>query len=311
MIDALLMKALLAAIPSGTRLIIVGDADQLPPVGAGNVLRDLLVSARAPTAVLTDIFRQAGESGIVTGAHEINRGGRPDLSNRDSDLTIVRRADGEEILATIITLCKRNPNAQVLTPIKKSLLGSFNLNKELQHVINPPSLAKEELVLGARVFRVGDRVMQLKNNYALKWVGKNDFIEGEGVFNGDMGIINAIDDDSRVSVCFDESRYANYDPADMDQIDHAYAITVHKSQGSEFDTVILPIFGAPPVIATRNLLYTAVTRGKNRVVIVGTERRFYAMIDNDTHRDRWSALSHFLDSAQTVESIFGIGESNA
>jgi exodeoxyribonuclease V alpha subunit len=304
MIDAMLMKALLEATPSGTRLIIVGDADQLPPVGAGNVLRDLLASARVPAAVLTDIFRQAGESGIVTGAHEINRGGHPDLSDRDSDLTIVRRADGDEILATVIRLCQRNPEAQVLTPIKKNLLGSLNLNKELQRVINPPSAEKNELVLGARIFRTGDRVMQLKNNYNLKWITKDDFSEGEGVFNGDMGVIQSIDDDGMVTVCFDDSRYANYDPADMDQLDHAYAITVHKSQGSEFDTIILPVFGAPPMLATRNLLYTAVTRGKNRVVIVGAEGRFHAMIDNDSHRDRWSALSHFLDSAQSSEAIF-------
>ncbi|MDR2610575.1 MAG: ATP-dependent RecD-like DNA helicase [Clostridiales Family XIII bacterium] len=304
MIDALLMKALLEAIPSGTRLIIVGDADQLPPVGAGNVLRDTLASARVPAAVLTDIFRQSGRSGIALGAHEINSGGRPDLSDRDSDLTIVTREAGGDILSAIVKLCLRNPGAQVLTPVKKNLLGSINLNRELQRVINPPAPEKTEREIGARLFRVGDRVMQLKNNYRLKWVDRNDFSEGEGVFNGDMGVIDAIDDDGVITVCFDGSRYATYEPIDVDQIDHAYAITVHKSQGSEFDTVILPVFAAPPMLATRNLLYTAVTRGKKRVVIVGAEHRFHAMIDNDTHSERWSALRNFLDKAQAAEALF-------
>jgi exodeoxyribonuclease V alpha subunit len=305
MIDALLMMALLAAIPSGTRLIIVGDADQLPPVGAGNVLRDTLASARAPAAILTDIFRQSGRSGIALGAWEINRGARPDLSDRDSDLTIVKRRAGDEILSAVVKLCLREPGAQVLTPVKKNLLGSINLNKELQRVMNPPAPEKSEREIGARLLRTGDRIMQLKNNYGLKWVDRNGFTEGEGVFNGDMGVIDDIDDDGVVTVCFDGSRYASYEPADMDQLDHAYAITVHKSQGSEFDTVILPVFAAPPMLATRNLLYTAVTRGKKRVVIVGDEQRFYAMIENDMQRERWSALSWFLDRAQSVEALFG------
>jgi exodeoxyribonuclease V alpha subunit len=305
MIDALLMKALLEAIPSGTRLIIVGDADQLPPVGAGNVLRDTLDSARAPAAVLTDIFRQSGRSGIALGAHEINRGGHPDLSDRDSDLTIVTREAGGDILSTVVKLCLRNPEAQVLTPVKKGLLGNINLNRELQRVINPPDLAKNEREIGARLFRDGDRVMQLKNNYGLKWVDRKGLAEGEGVFNGDMGVIDSIDDDGVITVCFDGTRYASYEPADIEQLDHAYAITVHKSQGSEFDTVIVPVFAAPPMLATRSLLYTAVTRGKARVVIVGAKHHFHAMIDNDTHRERWSALRHFLDKAQTSEALFG------
>ncbi|MDR1069134.1 MAG: ATP-dependent RecD-like DNA helicase [Clostridiales Family XIII bacterium] len=310
MIDALLMKALLEAVPPNTRLIIVGDADQLPPVGAGNALRDMLAACRVPAAILTEIFRQSGESGIVTGAHLINRGERPDLSDRDSDLTIVRRASSSEILDTVVKLCLRDTNAQVLTPTKKNLLGSLNLNKELQRVINPPDIDKNEIEIGARVFREGDRVMQLKNNYGLKWIDRNDLTEGEGVFNGDMGIIDTVSDDRAVTVCFDGSRFVVYDPADMDQIDHAYAITVHKSQGSEFDTVVLPVFAAPPMLATRNLLYTAVTRGKKRVVIVGSEERFYAMIDNDMHRERWSALRYFLEKAQSLESIFGAAGEN-
>jgi exodeoxyribonuclease V alpha subunit len=306
MVDVILMNALLSAIPTGARLVIVGDADQLPPVGAGNVLRDMLASERVMSARLTEIFRQAEGSMIVVNAHRIDRGEYPDFNTDGSDFFMTRRSGEADILNTIVDLITRrlpgfntglNPlrDIQVLTPVKRGGLGNANLNKELQRVLNPADNFKQEKTVGAKIFREGDRVMQIKNNYSLTWVDSEDFSEGEGVFNGDMGVIEKIDDDAGIiTVVYDMTKYVKYDFTKLDELEHAYAITVHKSQGSEFPVVVMPVFPVAPTLATRNLLYTAITRAEQMVVLVGSENRLRAMIDNDSGRDRHSALKDFL-----------------
>ncbi|MDR1028388.1 MAG: ATP-dependent RecD-like DNA helicase [Clostridiales Family XIII bacterium] len=306
MIDVLLMKALVEAIPDGVRLIVVGDADQLPPVGAGNVLRDMLACEVLPAVRLTEIFRQAEESMIVVNAHRIDRGEYPSFRHEDTDFFMLRRSGDANILRTVIDLCvNRLPghfddfdalrDIQVLTPMKKGVLGNINLNRELQRALNPPSPARVEKTYGERAFREGDKVMQIKNNYALKWVSSEDFSEGEGVFNGDMGYIEQIDDDfGSITVVYDEVKHVTYETDKLDELEHAYAVTVHKSQGSEFPAVVIPIFAVAPTLATRNLIYTAITRGKRLVVLVGSEDRLRAMIDNDRRKDRYSALKFLL-----------------
>jgi exodeoxyribonuclease V alpha subunit len=346
MVDALLMEALLAAIESGTRLIIVGDADQLPPVGAGDVLRDILESGCVPHAVLTEIYRQAAESMIVVNAHRIDRGEypveAPDKSGFKSDFIpdfiIEERRSGAEALKTILGLYIPDPPAgatdvatdvtpgvapsatpdaatnitpgivhnvvpgvapirdiQTLTPMKKGMLGCVNLNKELQAVLNPPSPSKAERKYGDRVFREGDRVMQTRNNYSLEWADSADGSEGRGVFNGDMGIVKDIDAAAAtVTVAYDDTKYVTYVGDGLMEIEHAYAITVHKSQGSEFPVVVIPVYAAAPMLMTRNLIYTAVTRGKSLVVLVGSTERLKQMIDNAKGRSRYSGLRSFL-----------------
>jgi exodeoxyribonuclease V alpha subunit len=315
MIDVLLMKALTDAIPTGARLIVVGDADQLPPVGPGNVLRDMLSSELVPHAGLTEIFRQAEESMIVVNAHRINRGEYPYLNRDTGDFFLMRRGE-QEILQSVIELCARRlpehygfdsgRDIQILTPVRKGLLGCVSLNKELQRVLNPPKEHKAEKNHGERVLREGDRVMQIKNNYMLKWINIQDLSEGEGVFNGDMGIVAEINEDKGVlAVIYDDCKRAEYEFVELEQLEHAYAVTVHKSQGSEFPAVIIPVFSAPPMLATRNLIYTAVTRGKSLVVLVGTEERLCAMVDNNSRRGRYSALRHFLIEAGDKLEVFG------
>ena len=306
MVDILLMKALLAAIPSGARLIMVGDADQLPPVGVGNVLRDMIESGRIASARLTEIFRQAEESMIVVNAHRINRGDYPQVNEEDSDFFLLHKKTESEILDTLKDLCVRRlpehyegldpvKDIQILTPVKKGILGNANLNRSFQAIFNPPSPEKDEKSLGERVFRVGDKVMQTKNNYRLRWINRHDFSEGDGVFNGDMGYIESIDEDKGdLTVIFDDVKYAIYDFASLDELEHAYAITIHKSQGSEFPVALIPIFPVAPVLSTRNLIYTAVTRGKKLVALVGSESRLRFMVDNNQHKERYSALKSLL-----------------
>ncbi|MDR1292556.1 MAG: AAA family ATPase [Clostridiales Family XIII bacterium] len=347
MVDALLMEALLAAIKSGSRLIIVGDADQLPPVGAGDVLRDILESGCVPSAVLTEIYRQAAESMIVVNAHRIDRGEYPAAppDGGESDFIIEERRTGADALSTILNLySSAQPNAaprqtpsvapgstpnaapypalaaipgltpirdmQTLTPMKKGLLGCANLNKELQAVLNPPSPSKAERKYGERVFREGDRVMQTRNNYSLEWVDSADGSEGRGVFNGDMGIVKDIDAAAAtVTVAYDDTKYATYGADGLMEIEHAYAITVHKSQGSEFPVVIIPVYAAAPVLMTRNLIYTAVTRGKSLVILVGATERLKQMIDNAKGRARHSGLKSFL--IEYSSKIDAMSDSNA
>jgi len=314
MIDVTLMAALLDALPSGVRLIIVGDADQLPPVGAGNVLRDILDSESAGVARLTEIYRQAAESLIVTNAHRVNHGETPVTNAEDGNFFLYKKSDEESVLRTIIELCTdRLPaylgidgeavlmDIQVVTPVKTRRLGTGSLNEELQAALNPPAQDKRELPHGRRVFREGDKVMQMKNDYSLSWVDAKTLEKGEGVFNGDIGFIRGINEDEGViSVLYDGARLVRYDRDGLDNLELAYAITVHKSQGSEYPCVVMPMMFVPPMLATRNLLYTAVTRGKELVVLVGSEDRMRLMIENTGAEGRYSALKDFLRAQNKV-----------
>lgn len=303
MIDLMLMNGLVSAIRPGTRLILVGDADQLPSVGAGNVLRDIIESEYIYCIKLTQIFRQAGESLIVVNAHKINKGEYPFCNEKDKDFFLMRQKTEKDMLNLMKDLCTRRLPAyytellpvrdiQVLTPVRKGLLGSINLNRELQDVLNPANPELEERQFGERLFREQDKVMQIKNNYQLKWRNQEDFTDGEGVFNGDVGFISKIDREFReVTVIFDNCKYVTYDFNQMDELELAYAITVHKSQGSEFPIVVMPMTWFPPVLATRNLLYTGVTRGKTAVVLVGSEDKMQAMVDNNRITQRYSGLA--------------------
>lgn len=302
MIDLVLMNALVSAIRPGTRLIIVGDADQLPSVGAGNILRDIIDSEYIYCTRLTEIFRQAEESMIVVNAHRINKGDYPDCNAKDKDFFLLRRSTEKEMLETIKELCtKRLPDfykevspaadIQVLTPVRKGVLGSINLNKDLQAVLNPPDDSLAEKTFGDRIFREGDKVMQIRNNYQLAWKNLEDFTEGEGIFNGDVGFIQKVDRQfNEITVVYDEVKHVTYAFNQLDELELAYAITVHKSQGSEFPVVVMPISWFPPMLATRNLLYTAVTRGKKAVVLVGSEGKLHGMVDNNRITERFSGL---------------------
>ena len=308
MIDLMLMNGLVSAILPGTRFVIVGDEDQLPSVGAGNVLRDIIASEYISCSRLTEIYRQARESMIVVNAHRINHGEYPDCNGKDKDFFLLQRKTEKEMLATIKDLCiRRLPeyyrdiveggldatrDIQVLTPVRKGTLGCLNMNRELQEVLNPPDGVKNEKTHGDRVFREGDKVMQIKNNYELQWKNREDFTEGEGVFNGDVGFIQVIDRDfSEMTVVFDEAKYVTYSFNQLDELELAYAVTVHKSQGSEFPIVVMPVSWFPPVLATRNLLYTGVTRGKQAVVLVGSPDKLNGMVDNNCISARFSGLA--------------------
>ena len=303
MVDLMLMDALLKAIPDGTRLLLVGDADQLPSVGVGNVLRDILESEYIYSERLTQIFRQAQESMIVVNAHRINNGEYPYSNGMDTDFFFMNRKSEREMLRTILELCDtrlpkfynvedKTQDIQVITPTRKGMLGSTNLNKELQKVLNPASDFLKEKVIGDRTFRENDKVMQIKNNYQLTWQSSEDFSEGTGVFNGEIGLIRKINnDENKVTVVFDGCRYVDYDFQELEELELAYAMTVHKSQGSEFPVVIMPMTWVPPVLGNRNLLYTGVTRGKRGVVLVGSENCMCAMVDNNSTTKRNSGLA--------------------
>ena len=302
MVDILLMEGLLAAIKPGTRLILVGDADQLPPVGAGTVIADLLESGIIHSTRLTEIFRQAQESMIVVNAHAIDRGERPEFNGHGSDCFFLERNGDKEIAATIKQLCEsRLPgyfahldpyrDIQVLTPVRKGICGCMELNKTLQEALNPPSPEKHEKAFGDKVFREGDKVMHIKNDYMLEWKDLGTLQSGTGVFNGDMGIVSSINTDTgAVNVLYDENRLVSYDFTNLDELEPAFAITVHKSQGSEFPVVVMPMTHFPPMLATRNLLYTAITRAKEGVVMVGDPRMPGVMTDNTSARKRNSGL---------------------
>lgn len=327
MIDLVLMDALLKAIRPGSRLILVGDVDQLPSVGAGNVLSDIIESEYVNATRLHEIFRQAGESMIVVNAHRINEGEYPELNSKDTDFFFLDCTGEQEMVETIKDLVSRRLPAhyddldpmrdiQVLTPVRKGTVGVMNLNEQLQQILNPPGSGsnektgtdapeegtnrsekkiKREKKFGSKLFREGDKVMQIRNNYEKSWVIAGEFEEGDGVFNGDMGRIEKIDEEyQRVTVVFDDDKYVNYDFGELDQLEVAYAITVHKSQGSEFPVVIMPMSWFPPMLATRNLLYTAITRGKQMVVLVGSRNKLQAMVDNDLIAKRYSGLKFRL-----------------
>ena len=306
MVDILLMNHLLKAIRVGTRLILVGDVDQLPSVGAGNVLKDIIASGAVKTIKLTDIYRQAEESMIVVNAHRINRGELPYLNLKGKEFFFLPRTNGDDIAATIVELVsKRLPSTynydpmkhiQVLTPTKKGPAGVGNLNVLLQNALNEQHDRKNEKIFTRFTFREGDRVMQIRNNYNLRWTKvENSSIEGVGVFNGDMGIISKIDnEEQRVTVVFDDDKLSEYDFSILDELEPAYAITIHKSQGSEFPVIVIPIFPGPTVLMTRNLVYTAVTRARNLVVIVGSESTLKCMVENDIETFRYSGLEEKL-----------------
>lgn len=313
MIDLMLMQGLTDAIKPGTRLIMVGDYDQLPSVGAGNVLRDIIESEYVHTVILKEIFRQAEESMIVVNAHRINKGEYPFVNGKDKDFFLMERSSEKAILELILELVTKRLAAyyegiipvrdiQVLTPVRKGSLGSISLNKELQQALNPPREDLMERKFGEKLFRENDKVMQIKNNYQMGWKKRRDFSEGQGIFNGDVGFIEKIDKEfNQMTVIFDEDKYVTYDFSQLDELELAYAVTVHKSQGSEFPIVVMPISWFPPVLATRNLLYTAVTRGKQIVVLVGSEGRMNAMIDNNRIKMRYSGLRYRLESLLEVE----------
>lgn len=304
MVDLVLMRHLLRAVPAGCRLVMVGDADQLPSVGPGNVLRDIIDSGIAPVTRLTEIFRQARESLIVVNAHRVNAGRMPELSCVDRDFFFERKQDAASALEAVEALVSRripgfhggNPleSIQVLAPMKRGELGVYNLNARLQRLFNPPGPRKNERSLGDSVLREGDKVMQTRNDYRLKWrralpAGGEE--EGEGVFNGDVGFVERIDAEGRkLTVRFDDGRIAEYDFSQTEELMLAYAISVHKSQGSEFPVVVLPLVSGTPMLLTRNLLYTAITRARQMVVIVGSRTCVADMVNNDTVALRYSGL---------------------
>lgn len=315
MIDLMLMNGLLEALKPGTRLILVGDADQLPSVGAGNVLRDIIDSEFVYTIKLTEIFRQAKESLIVVNAHRINHGEYPFCNEKDKDFFMMRKTSEKDMLELIKELVTKrlatyydwaNPmeDIQVLTPVRKGIVGSLNLNLELQSVLNPPREGLNERKFGDKIFRENDKVMQIKNNYQMTWKRSSDYKEGSGVFNGDVGFIKKIDKEfNQVTVIFDDEKYVTYEFSQLDELELAYAVTVHKSQGSEFPIVVMPMTWFPPILATRNLLYTAVTRGKKIVVLVGSEKRMNSMIDNNRITERYSGLKFRLMEMMKVVNI--------
>jgi exodeoxyribonuclease V alpha subunit len=306
MVDVLIMNHLLKAIPAGSRLILVGDADQLPSVGAGSVLQDIISCNVIKTVRLTEIFRQADESMITVNAHRINRGEIPILNARDKDFFFLPRTSLDSIVRTVVDLCcRRLPDTyqvdpmkdiQVLSATRKGPAGVANMNLELQRVLNPADRRKTEKASRGYIFREGDRVMQVKNNYTLRWVRPDNInIDGTGVFNGDMGVIRRIDEEaSSLEILFDDERLVEYDYSILDEIEPAFAVTIHKSQGSEFPVVIIPVFSGPQVLMTRNLLYTAVTRARKMVIIVGDEAFLHEMVNNKREALRYSGLSDKL-----------------
>ncbi len=305
MVDVFLMRAFLRAVPQGTRLILVGDADQLPSVGAGNVLGDILKSGAIPSIRLTEIFRQAESSLIVRNAHAINRGEMPILNQKGGNFFFERKPYGEDAARTIIDLCARRlpgflrsgdpmRDIQVLSPTKKGACGVIALNAMLQAALNPPAPDKKEIAYGEKLFRKGDKVMHVKNNYQLEWENVNGG-EGQGVFNGDMGTVLAVDDeDKELTVLFDDDRMAVYEYALLEELELAYCLSVHKSQGSEFTCVVMPAVGGPPMLLTRNLFYTALTRAKQLVVLVGREDAVADMVRNNHIARRYTALAQRL-----------------
>ena len=310
MVDILLMRALLSALRPGTRLILVGDADQLPSVGAGNVLRDLIASEAVRVVRLTEIFRQAEQSQIVMNAHRINRGEYPLIRVRDTDFFLERKETPARAVESVVALVQtRLPrymgldslrDIQVMAPMKRGESGVFALNALLQAALNPPGPGIPEMIHGQSIFRRGDKVMQVRNNYDIEW--ERDGEDGDGIFNGDIGYILAVDRKERaLTVEFDDGRVAEYDESLLDDLEMAYCMSVHKSQGSEFDAVVLPLVSGPPMLMTRNLLYTAVTRAKRLVVIVGRESCVQQMVDNNHILRRFSALDARLRDAAGVK----------
>ncbi len=315
MVDISLMHSLLKAVAPPTRLILVGDISQLPSVGPGSVLKDMIDSGAYRVVRLTKIFRQASQSDIIVNAHKINRGEPVELNNKSRDFFFLKRYDAEKITNVVLQLVvQKMPkyvdasmyDIQVLTPMRKGLLGVDRLNIVLQQYLNPPSPKKQEKERGNTVFREGDKVMQIKNNYQLEWEIKNRYgiaVErGMGVFNGDMGIIRSIRDITELmTVEFDEGRIVEYPFKLLEELELAYAVTIHKSQGSEYPAVVIPLLNGPKMLMNRNLLYTAVTRARKCVTLVGDERTFFDMAENVSEQKRYCGLKdRILDQEAAV-----------
>lgn len=308
MVDVTVMYSLLCAIPSGARLILVGDKDQLPSVGAGNVLSDVIRSGVIEIRYLTHIYRQSEDSLIVSNAHLINHGHMPEINNRSKDFFYINTSDPAEMADTVIGLVTRRlpgytgaapMDIQVLGALKSGLCGVENLNNRLQDALNPRVYGKNEINVGSHLFRVGDKVMQTANNYELPFVkfGEGAPEEGQGIFNGDIGHIKTIDrNNGIVEVWYDDNRLATYGEAELTDLTAAYAITIHKSQGSEFDVVVIPLVSGPPTLINRNLLYTAITRAKRAVVLVGSKKILAMMVHNNYIAARTTNLCRFLQS---------------
>lgn len=304
MVDIHLMHSLLLAVTAGTRLILVGDENQLPSVGPGNVLRDIIRSGEFSVVELKKIFRQASESDIVVNAHKINRGEQVTLSNKSRDFFFLKRQDADIIIRVVIALIQEKLpryveakpfDIQVLTPMRKGLLGVERLNQILQRYLNPSDPSKKEKELGQGLFREGDKVMQIRNNYQLEWEIRGRYgipvDKGVGVFNGDTGILKSINDFSETAeVEFEDGRCAEYSFKQLEELELAYAVTIHKSQGSEYPAVVIPLLSGPRMLLNRNLLYTAVTRARKCVTLVGSEETFREMINNEKQQRRYSSL---------------------
>lgn len=304
MVDIHLLHALLKAVNVGTRLILVGDVDQLPSVGPGNVLRDMIDSECFHVVKLTRIFRQAAQSDIIVNAHKINAGEKVDLAKRSRDFLFIRREEPNSIINAMITLVKEKLPAyvnadvfdiQIMTPMRKGALGVDRLNTILQDFLNPPSPDKPEKEAAGTLFRLGDKVMQIKNNYQIEWRLCNRYgipiDKGTGVFNGDTGVIREINLFAELlTVEFDEGKLVDYSFRQLEELELAYAITIHKSQGSEYPAVVIPVYSGPRMLMTRNLIYTAVTRARSCVCLVGIPQVFQQMVDNAMEQKRYSGL---------------------
>jgi len=307
MVDIFLMNSLLKAIPEQTRLVMVGDVNQLPSVGPGNVLKDIINSERFNVVKLDKIFRQENTGDIVLDAHKINKGEKVDLTKKSNDFLFIKENDSNRLKANVYRLLTEKlpgyvgcdvSEIQILTPAKKGVMGTVELNKYIQGKVNPKAYNKREIEHNEMIFREGDKVMQIKNDYQLEWKIKNrygiEIDEGKGVFNGDIGIItkvNNLNQDSRyVEVLYDDNKYAVYSVKNLDELELAYAVTVHKSQGSEYPAVIMPMYTGPRLLMNKSLLYTAVTRAKKCVCMIGSPEAFYDMAGNDTRKERHSGL---------------------
>ncbi len=317
MVDVALMNHLCKALPRDCKLILVGDKDQLPSVGAGNVLDDILNSGKITVSMLTKIFRQDENSLIITNAHLINSGKMPLIDNTSKDFFFEERLDLNSIKDSIIDMVTRrlpsftsldSTQIQILAPLKAGVCGIDNLNRTLQEKLNPPSLHKQEIVVGETIYREGDKVMQTANNYNLIWKRLNGFLEeeGEGVYNGDIGFIESIDfQTNEVLVLFEDGRKCVYPRTEISQLSLAYAITIHKSQGSEFDIVVMPVIAGASMILTRNLIYTAVTRAKKMVVLVGEKKNLKRMVSNNYTTQRFTLLKDLLISSdEKIKELF-------
>ena len=312
MVDIHLIHSLLMAVTAGTRLILVGDENQLPSVGPGNVLRDIIRSGQFPVVELKKIFRQASESDIVVNAHKINKGEQVEINNKSRDFFFLKRYDADIIIRVVIALIQEKLpkyveakpfEIQVLTPMRKGLLGVERLNQILHRYLNPPDASKKEKEIGQGLFREGDKVMQVRNNYQLEWEIRGRYgipIEkGVGVFNGDTGIIKTINEFAETAeVEFEDGRWAEYSFKQLDELELAYAVTIHKSQGSEYPAVIIPLLSGPRMLMNRNLLYTAVTRARKCVTVVGSEETFRDMIRNEKQQRRYSSLDQRIQETE-------------